>query len=189
MNYEEFIAAKLRDPLPTGIAEPRRISTNLFPFQRDAVRFALQRGRAALFEDCGLGKTGQQLEWAQHVVEHTGRPVLVLAPLAVTQQTIREGEKFMIRVRYARNQGEADPRGITVTNYERLSAFDAAAFGGVVLDESSILKSYMGATKRQIIAAFARTPFRLACTATPAPNDHSGQRPEQMTQPAREVKR
>lgn len=171
MTYEEFVASKVQSVKSVGIPSPGPISSALSPFQVDCVRFALERGRAALFEDCGLGKTRQQLEWARHVAKYTGGKVLILAPLAVAAQTIREGVAVDIAVSYARHQTEATG-AISITNYERLDGFDASSFAGVVLDESSILKSFMGSTKRALVEAFARTPFRLCCTATPAPNDH-----------------
>lgn len=169
-DYEAFLTGKHieapRSPVPHGA-----LGEHLFPFQRDCVRWALARGRAALFEDCGLGKTAQQLEWARHVAAHAGR-VLILAPLAVAQQTVREGARWGIDVRYVREQSEVGDARVVITNYERLARFDVASFGGVVLDESSILKSFMGKTKRALIDACASVPYRLACTATPAPNDH-----------------
>lgn len=173
MKYSEFIAAKRVVVPEAGFAVGRSpaISNRVFPFQRANVEWACRRGRAALFLDTGLGKTIQQLEWARQVAAHTGRSVLILAPLAVSKQTVREGEKFGIAVKYAADQGEAGA-AIVITNYERLDRFDPSKFGGVVLDESSILKSYSGATKRALLEAFASTPFKLACTATPAPNDH-----------------
>jgi hypothetical protein len=164
-DYRQFLAGKaIHDP-PTGLEDAPAINEALFPFQRDIVAWALRRGRAAIWADCGLGKTPMQLEWAKHV---PGR-VLILAPLAVAQQTIREGEKFGIDAVYARKQDDAGQ--ITVTNYEMLSKFDPDEFTGVVLDESSILKAYDGKTRTEIIESFRQTPFRLACTATPSPND------------------
>ncbi len=170
-EYEQFIAKKKIVDIDTGIPNPPEINPMLFPFQRDIVRWALKRGRAAIFADCGLGKTPMQLEWARIVCEHTGGNVLILAPLAVSLQTCREGEKFCISVRYCRDQKDVQP-GITIANYEMLEHFDASLFSGVVLDESSILKNYSGRFRNQIIESFKNTPFRLACTATPAPNDH-----------------
>ncbi len=170
-DYAAFLASKESRVIPAGI-EPGPLNPMLFPFQREIVEWALRLGRAALFTSCGTGKTPMQLEWAQRVVESTGGSVLILCPLAVAQQTVREGEKFGIKVAYARSQAAAKHAGITATNYEMLKAFDPGAFAGVVLDESSILKSFMGATKRKLMEAFARTPYRLCCTATPAPNDH-----------------
>ena len=167
MSYSEFLASKAISAPLTGLAEIPPLTPALFPFQRDIVAWALKRGRAAIFADCGMGKTLMQLEWARHIPGN----VLILAPLAVAQQTVREGERFGIAVRYCRHQAEVTD-GITITNYEMLSQFDASTFTGVVLDESSILKSYMGKTKQLIIEIFKDTRFKLACTATPAPNDH-----------------
>lgn len=165
-SYHDFIATKRLADVPTGHeVAASDITAKLFPFQRDIVRWALKRGRAAIFADCGLGKTPMQLEWARHVPG----PVLILAPLAVAEQTRREGEKFGIPVVVARKQSDAGR--ITVANYEMLEHFDPAHFAGIVLDESSILKSYTGAFRNQIIESFGATPYRLACTATPAPND------------------
>ena len=171
-DYQRFIQGKLRHLPPSGMASPPRLSAFLSPFQVDAVTRALSAGRYGLYEDCGLGKTAQELEWAHRVAEHTGRPVLILAPLAVGQQTVREGVKFNLPCRYARTMAEADPRGVTVTNYERLDAFDTSAFAGVAVDESGILRAYEGSMRRAITNAFARTPYRLAASATPAPNTH-----------------
>ncbi len=174
-TYDDFLASKAIVAEPCGFdVEESALNPALFPFQQHAVRWALRRGRAALFEECGLGKTLQQLEWARHVAERTRQPVLILAPLAVAGQTVREGKRFGIDVRYARTPDEFGDGWIAITNYERLPRWlgDVGRFAGVVLDESSILKAFMGATKRQIIEAFKSTPYRLACTATPAPNDH-----------------
>ena len=169
-TYEEFLTQKRKVDRPTGF-DPSDISPMLFEFQRDIVRWACRRGRAAMFEDCGLGKTPQQLEWARLVHENTQGSVLILAPLAVAAQTKREAAKFSIDgVVVARSQEQAG--AITIANYEMLEHFDADAFAGIVLDESSILKNYDGATRTAIISAFSQTPYRLACTATPAPNDY-----------------
>ncbi len=171
-QYAAFLHQKRIVAPAAGFAVDKdSINQALFPFQRDVVRWALRRGRAALFEDCGLGKTAQQLEWARHVHAHTEGNVLILAPLAVAQQTAREGEKFGIPVTVCRTQADVQP-GINIANYEMLGHFDPAAFAGVVLDESSILKAYDGKTRTQIIESFKQTPYRLACTATPAPNDY-----------------
>jgi DNA modification methylase len=166
MSYEKFIEQKSIVCAPAGI-EVDAPNPALFDFQRDIVRWALKRGRAAIFADCGMGKTPMQLEWARHIPGD----VLILAPLAVAQQTVREGRKFGVEVNYCRDQSQVKA-GITITNYEMLEHFDPALFTGIVLDESSILKSYDGATRTAIIEAFSMTPFRLACTATPAPNDY-----------------
>ena len=167
-TYQDFLASKERVTQALGF-EAKDLGSHLYPFQRDIVQWACRMGRAALFEDCGLGKSPQQLEWARQVVRHSGGPVLILAPLAVAQQTVREGSKFGIDCRYLRADDGAP--GIVVANYEMLEHFDADRFSGVVLDESSILKSQDGRTRTAIIRAFARTPYRLACTATPSPND------------------
>lgn len=168
-SYAQFLESKRKAHVPGGFAVDR-MNPKLKEFQRHIVEWALKLGKAAIFADCGLGKTLMQLEWGYHVTEQTGKPVLILAPLAVSRQTIGEGDKFGYEVTLAREQ--ADIRaGINITNYEMLHKFDARAFSGVVLDESSILKSYSGATRNSIIASFGATPYRLACTATPAPND------------------
>lgn len=170
-TYEEFLKTKALESASYGIAKPGRISKQLFPFQRDIVKWALKRGRAAIFADCGLGKTAMQLEWAKHVAKHTGKPVLILAPLAVAEQTVAEGVKFGVDVTLCQCQENVDS-GVNVTNYEKLHRFEPDYFGGIVLDESSILKAFDGKTKTMILDSFRMTPFRLACTATPAPNDH-----------------
>lgn len=167
-DYALFLGRKrLIVPACGKWVEPGALSPVLFPFQRDLVSWALRKGRAALLATTGMGKTLMQLEWARHAAER----VLILAPLAVAGQTVREGEKFGIPVSYARGQTQAAERGITITNYEMLSHFDPSRFGAVVLDESSILKSFEGKTRTALIEAFRETPLRLCCTATPAPND------------------
>ncbi len=171
-DYQLFLESKRLTTAPAGFTvEPEAINTMLFDYQRDVVRWALKRGRAAIFSRYGTGKTPMQLEWAAQVVREAGGSVLILAPLAVARQTQREGVKFGIDVTVCRTQADVRP-GINITNYEMLPHFDTSAFVGVVLDESSILKSYDGKTRTAIIEAFSRTPYRLACTATPAPNDH-----------------
>lgn len=170
MTYTEFISQKRIIAPPAGIdIHATDLSPLLFPFQRDIVEWALRRGRAAIFADCGLGKTPMQLQWAEQV-SHIGKPVLILAPLAVTRQTQREGEKFEVPVNVCRSQSDIT-EGVNITNYEMLSHFDQSAFGGLVLDESSILKSYDGPTRKEITDFGRSIPYRLACTATPAPND------------------
>jgi superfamily II DNA or RNA helicase len=170
MTYKDFLASK-STACPAAGFDPQQFTAPLFPFQRDIVTMACRVGRFCIWADCGMGKTAMQLEWAHQVHQHTARNVLVLAPLAVAHQTVREGAKFGIPCKFATTQSDVQP-GITITNYEKLSHFDPAAFGGVVLDESSILKAYTGKIRNQIIESFAQTPFRLACSATPAPNDH-----------------
>lgn len=166
-NYHDFLASKAVTVKPLGLSEVPDLSPSLFPFQGNVVRFGLQCGRGALFLDTGLGKTICQLEWARHVPGD----VLILAPLAVAGQTVREARELLgIEAHHSRDG--AVKGKITVANYERLHLFDPARFAGVVLDESSILKSFMGKTMRALCDAFDQTPFRLACTATPAPNDY-----------------
>jgi hypothetical protein len=169
--YSALLAGKAMVDPATGITNPPDLHPMLFPFQSDITRWALRRGRAAIFADCGMGKTFMQLEWARVVTEHTGKPVLILAPLAVSRQTIREGAKLGLTVTHANSQDDVTC-GIVITNYERMDRFTPSAFGGIVLDESSILKSFTGATSSALIANWQQTAFRLACTATPAPNDY-----------------
>lgn len=169
-NYERFLSSKSA-LVPQYGFKADVTSTHLFPFQRAIVEWAIDRGRAAIFADTGLGKTRMQLAWANAVALHTDRPVLVLAPLSVARQTAREGDAIGIGVTVCREPCDVRD-GVCITNYDRFERFDPSLFGGVVLDESSILKSFMGSTKRALVEAFARTPYRLACTATPAPNDH-----------------
>ena len=170
MQYEEFLASKRIAQKPHGF-EPENLNPFLFDFQRDIVTWACRKGRAAMFADCGMGKTIMQLSWAEQVCNHSGGMVLIVAPLAVAAQTCREGNTFGVHVNKARTSDDLQP-GVNITNYEMLSHFEGADFNGVVLDESSILKSYTGAIRNQIISMFKFTPFRLACTATPAPNDY-----------------
>lgn len=170
-EYDAFLASKGQLSPQVGFAVD--VDTpHLFAFQRAMVEWALARGRAALFADTGLGKTRMQLVWAHHVALHTGGRVLILAPLSVAQQTAREASAIGIACTVAREPGELPDTGIAITNYDRLDKFDTSLFAGVVLDESSILKAFMGATKQALVDAFAGTRYRLACTATPAPNDH-----------------
>jgi hypothetical protein len=166
MDYQEFLQSKKIEDRPTGLSEIPELNPMLFQFQHDIVTWALKRGRACIFADCGMGKTPMQLEWARHI---PGR-VLILAPLAVSAQTIREAHKFGIEDIGYSPDGSVSHH-ITITNYERLDKFDPLMFTGIVLDESSILKSYTGKYRTEIIESFQQTPYRLACTATPAPND------------------
>jgi superfamily II DNA or RNA helicase len=169
-TYEQFLRSKVKSHQASGFdVNEDLLNKNLFPFQKWIVTTALHKGRYAIFADCGLGKTLMQLEWANKVVEHTGKPVLILAPLAVSGQTIQEGEKFGILVE--KYYDFPIPEGIVITNYEQLENIDCSIFGGVVLDESSILKNFEGATKELILERFQNTPYKLACTATPSPND------------------
>lgn len=171
MTYQEFLKQKQIITKPCGF-EINKDSLNNYAFewQKDIVKWALKKGKAALFEDCGLGKTIQQLIWAEQVHKKTGQPVLILAPLAVAEQTKREGEKFGIPVNVCRTQKDIF-NGINITNYEMLQHFRSEVFSGVVLDESSILKHFESKTKQLIVDKFVSTQYKLSCTATPAPND------------------
>jgi len=170
-TYAQFLANKSLHVEPVGF-DVSAIHSPLFSFQSDIVRLACQVGRFCVWADCGMGKTPMQLEWAHQVATHTGKRVLVLAPLAVSHQTVREAAKFGIPgVAFHATEGQTDAR-IVVTNYQKLQHFDTSAYVGIVLDESSILKSMDGKTRNAIIDAFASTPYRLACSATPAPNDY-----------------
>jgi len=171
MSYAAFLESKRHNSVMTGFdIDESDLNDKLYPFQRHCVQWALKRGRAALFEDCGLGKTPQQLEWAHRVSEYTDKPVLILAPLAVSEQTAREGKKFGIEVNVCRSQDGIRP-GVNVTNYHMLHHFTPEDFGGVVLDESSILKNYDGHYRKMLTSFVSEMQFRLSATATPAPND------------------
>ena len=170
MNYESFVASKRRSELATG-HQPGELNENLFDFQHAIVSWAVRRGRAAVFADTGLGKTLMQLAWADEVVSHSGGVVVVLAPLAVSEQTIEQGRTFGIEVsRIPHGESPTKP-GIWITNYERIGALDFDSFHGIVLDESGILKSHDGKTRTALINACQSIPYRLSCTATPSPND------------------
>lgn len=169
-DYQSFLDSKRLTQKPCGF-EPVDLNPHLFDFQRDIVKWACRKGRAAIFADCGMGKTIMQLSWAEQIYKHRGGFVLIVAPLAVSAQTVREGRMFGIEVNKCRKARDLKP-GINITNYEMLSHFEGIDFSAVVLDESSILKSYSGAIRNQIIDMFKFTPFKLACTATPAPNDY-----------------
>ena len=153
--------------------DPVTLPDFLFPFQHDLTEWAVRKGRAAIFADCGMGKTLMQLVWADNVVRRTGRSVLILTPLAVSHQLIDEGERFGIEVRRS-DCAQPNETGIVTTNYQRLHRIDSPdAFAGVVLDESSILKSFNGATRKALTDFMRRVPYRLLCTATAAPNDYT----------------
>lgn len=161
-NYTEFLKSKEKTFISSGFdVDENQLNQNLFDFQKFAVKTALKKGRFALFEDCGLGKTLQQLSWAEAVYNHTDKPVLILAPLAVVKQTVNEALKFGI-----------DQKAFDITNFEQLKNTDTSIYSGVVLDESSILKGKDGKLSTLIIETFKNTPYKLACTATPSPNDH-----------------
>lgn len=169
-EYIQFLGKKQTPQQPSGFVSAN-LTPALFPFQHDIVHWALARGKAAIFADTGLGKTAMQVAWADAVCANTNGNVLILAPLCVAQQTVREAKKFGVTAHYCRSQDDVQP-GITITNYELLARFDATQFVGVVLDESGILKNFTGAIKRALIETFRDTPYKLACTATPAPNDY-----------------
>ena len=169
-KYNEFLEMKKTQKIVSGFqVEDADLNPILFDFQKYCVKRALLVGKFALFEDCGLGKTIQQLEWADKVSKYTQRPVLILAPLAVISQTIEEANKFGYSV--SEYDNEDCDNGLFISNYDNLENIDASLFGGVVLDESSILKNFAGKTRTALIEAFQNTPYKLACTATPSPND------------------
>ena len=170
MKYNKFIESKQTFDTSTGIKNPESRNPMLFDFQSDITKWALRRGRAAIFADCGLGKTPMQLEWADHVCKHTKSNVLIVAPLAVSSQTVKEGVKFGVDVNQCNDASDVES-GISITNYEKLHKFNPDQFSGIVLDESSILKSYAGKYRTDLIEQWGSVQFRLACTATPAPND------------------
>lgn len=168
MNYSDFLKTKGVRSQYIPVKSDKPVSDALFPFQRQVVARLLEMGRAAAFLDTGLGKTIIQCEWANHIPGD----VLIIAPLAVGPQTVTEAKKLLGLDLHFSRDGCTNGSKITVTNYERLHLFDTSQFAGVVLDESSILKSFMGKTKQNLCDWFSETPYRLACTATPAPNDH-----------------
>jgi hypothetical protein len=170
VNYADFLARKaVVDPM-TGLTDIPELPSCLFPHQADIVRWSLRRGRAALFAGTGLGKSLMELAWAQAIHTATGKDILHLAPLAVSNQMAREADKFGIAARVVARQSDCGP-GTNITNYQKLDHFDLSRFGGVILDESSILKSTDGKYRTALINACQSIPFRLAATATPAPND------------------
>lgn len=172
MIYNDFINNKTSVIKPSGFEiSISELNNKLFDYQKDIVRWALAKGKAAIFADCGLGKTPMQLEWANQIIKKYGGKVLILAPLAVANQTKTEGIKFDIDVNICESQDDVK-EGINITNYEKLSKFISKDFIGVILDESSILKSFTGKIRNEIIDNFNKTPFKLACTATPSPNDY-----------------
>jgi hypothetical protein len=162
MDYQQFLKTKEKSHISSGFdIEESKLNSNLFDFQKFTVKTALKKGRFAIFADCGLGKTLMQLSWAKEVYNYTNKKVLILAPLAVVEQTKLEAKKFNI-----------DLDSFDITNYEQLKNIDTSIYSGVVLDESSILKGRDGKLSRFIIDSFKTTPYKLACTATPSPNDH-----------------
>ena len=173
MDYQSFLKKKHKNTIQAGFeCPPELLNPYLFDFQRDIVKWALRRGRAALFEDTGLGKTLQQLAFADAVAKHTGGKVLILAPLAVSMQTHNEALKFGIECKVIEEEDDIIT-GINITNYEKIHKFNTDQFICVILDESSIIKSYQGKTTMDLIERFKHTPYRLCCTATPSPNDYT----------------
>jgi DNA modification methylase len=172
LDYDQFITSKTYRPSAVGF-DPHQITAPLFDWQEHVVKWAVQKGRAALFEDCGLGKTIQQLEWAHQVMRESGGPVIILTPLAVAAQTAKESERFGITAQVVESGDQVSGQGIWITNYEKLNHFDDVDFAGVVLDESSILKSFTGKTRQRLTERFIDTQYKLACTATPSPNDYT----------------
>ena len=175
-DYLAFLEKKKTQRITSGfVIDESELNPALFDFQKYCVKRALEAGKFAMFEDCGLGKTIQQLEWSKKVIEHINMPVLILAPLAVINQTIKEGVKFGYTVNEI-DEADAETTlepGIYITNYDNMDNVEASLFGGIVLDESSILKNFQGKTRTQLIDDFRHTPYKLACTATPSPNDTS----------------
>lgn len=169
-GYLEFLESKQKSIVLSGfdIIESE-LNKSMFDFQKFIVKRALKAGKYAIFADCGLGKTLMQLEWAKQVSLKTNKPVLILAPLAVAGQTIKEGSKFGIDVQKLKS--DVFGTGVYIINYEQIENIDCTVFSGIVLDESSILKNFTGVYKNLIIKLFSSTPYKLACTATPAPND------------------
>lgn len=171
-DYHKFLATKRRKETKYGHEiNADALCGKLFDFQRYIAEWSIERGRAAIFADCGMGKSAIQLQWADAVVRHTGKPILILAPLAVAEQTRDEGEKFGFEVNVC-DDGEKVKPGINITNYERLHRFDSHGWAGVVCDESSILKNFDGHYRKLLTQWAADKQYRLACTATPAPNDY-----------------
>jgi superfamily II DNA or RNA helicase len=166
LSYQDFLNSKKRVLYGDGMEAPN-LPAALYPWQSAIVRWALRKGRAAVFADCGLGKTFMQVAWANALQAR----VLILAPLCVAEQTVKEGAKLGIGIHYAHDQREAGDHQLVITNYERLEKFNASAFSGVVLDESSILKAFDGKTRTKLVETFGKTKYRLCCTATPSPND------------------
>lgn len=164
MDYNDFLNKKLLNIKTTGF-EPYQTHERLFNFQKDLVNWSIRRGKSAIWAGCGLGKTIMQISWADQVSRHTGKPVLILAPLAVSEQTIMEGKKIDVHVNH---YGSGN---IQINNYEQIHNMDCSQFVGIVLDESSCLKSFSSKHKMQIIEAFHATPYKLCCSATPSPND------------------
>lgn len=173
IDYQAFLESKSIVSQEMGMKEVPALNPILFDFQAESVSLSLKRGRSAIFAGTGLGKTLMESEWARVVHEFTGESVLILAPLAVAPQSVREAEeKLGLVIHHVSDQSEVKGQGIYITNYERIHHFDASGFSGIVLDESSILKHQDSKTRAMLVDTFKDTPWKLACSATPAPNDH-----------------
>lgn len=171
-NYSEFLQTKLQNLQSVGVTcEDSDISPQAFDFQKYLIKLALSKGRFGIFAGTGTGKSISMLNWANILTQKLDINALILAPLGVAKQTVGEAEKFGMVAKYASNQSQVNSK-ITVTNYERLHSFDASYFDAVVIDESSVLKSYTSATRNLIIDSFSKTPYKLSCSATPSPNDY-----------------
>lgn len=172
MTYEEFIETKQVKITNCGFdIEKSELNPMLWEHQKDIIKWALKKGRAAIFASTGLGKTKMFLEWSKHVANYTNGTVLIVSPLGVAYQSINEGIPLGVNVKYVKEQSEIKEKGIYITNYERLHNFEPSNFTGIALDESSILKGFTGKTTQELIDNWRDVNFRLACTATPAPND------------------
>lgn len=172
MNYKDFVSKKLTTSPNVGImVDESSLNETLFPHQRALVLWALRHGRSAIFADTGLGKTAMQLEWTKHVQAHTNGTLLILAPLAVASQTVKEGERMGVAIHKVRERADLVEGAINIVNYDRLHKLTECRVDGVVLDESSIIKHHDAKTLKQVMDVFAHTPYKLCATATPAPND------------------
>lgn len=172
MEYSDFLKGKAAKAQKTGMDKVPELSSHLYPHQSDTVSYLLKCGRGAAFLDTGLGKTAVELEWSKRVLEHTNKPVLFFAPMAVGHQHQKEGERFGVEVKIAKDQSDIKGAGIYITNYERLAKFDRHEFGSIVLDESSVIKSFGGKVSSGLMDFASDMRWRLAASATPAPNDH-----------------
>jgi hypothetical protein len=172
MQYHEFLRGKEIKAIPKGIRKDWNLSSNLFPHQHAVTQFLLESGQGAPFLDTGLGKTAVELEYGRQVVELENKPVLLLAPLAVGKQHLREASKFDVDAAIAKDQTDVTGAKIYISNYERLHLFDQSKFAGLILDESSIIKSFTGITTRKLMEFGGGMRWKIAATATPAPNDH-----------------
>ena len=170
MNYNDYLNSKEFNPVNSGF-DAGVLNKNLFEWQEVLTRWAVKKGRCALFEDCGLGKSIQFLSWADAVHTNTGKDVIIFSPLGVSYQTVREGEKFGVNVTRCESMADVKP-GVNITNYERVDKFDADAFVGCVLDESSIIKDQSGKFRNRLIESYRETPYKLCCSATPSPNNY-----------------